>query len=210
MTEAIFPALPGLGWSVTKAPAFSTRLQTSISGRELRLLDHPDPIWEWKLTYSFLRDKNDTRGGTGRGTGFDELRQLAGFFLARRGSFESFLFNDPTDNLATDETIGVGDGSNVNFQLYRSFGPYQERMTAPIPASVVLKDNGVTVTSGTYVVSSLTGVVVFLSPPASGHTITATFSYYFRVRFSEDSAEFENFMYQLWELREIKLKSVLP
>ena len=59
---AIFPALPGLGWSVTKAPRFATRIQKAISGRELRVLDQPYPIWTWTLTYALLRDKWDTRG----------------------------------------------------------------------------------------------------------------------------------------------------
>jgi hypothetical protein len=40
----IFPTLPGLGWSVSKAPRFATRIQRAISGRELRVLDQPNPI----------------------------------------------------------------------------------------------------------------------------------------------------------------------
>jgi len=35
---AIFPALPGLGWSVTKAARFATRIQRAVNGRELRAL----------------------------------------------------------------------------------------------------------------------------------------------------------------------------
>src|ERR1700721_1972941 len=62
---AIFPALPGLGWSVSKTPRFATRIQRAVSGRELRVLDQPNPIWSWTLTYSMLRDRNDTRAATG-------------------------------------------------------------------------------------------------------------------------------------------------
>ena len=58
---AIFPAHPGLGWSDSKTPRFATRVQRAVSGRELRVLDQPNPIWTWTLTYSMLRDKNDTR-----------------------------------------------------------------------------------------------------------------------------------------------------
>ena len=47
----------------------------------------------------------------------------------------------------------------------------------------------------------------FLYSPA-GQAITADFTYYFRVRFSDDTAEFENFMLQLWQARQIKLQSV--
>ena len=51
--------------------------------------------------------------------------------------------------------------------------------------------------------------MTFTTPPAAGHVIAADFTYRFRVRFAEDSAEFENFMYQLWQLKQIKLQSVL-
>jgi hypothetical protein len=78
---AIFPSLPGLGWSVTKTPRFTGRIQNAISGRELRVLDQVNPIWTWTLTYSLLRDKWDARAAAGPGAGYDELRTLAGFFL---------------------------------------------------------------------------------------------------------------------------------
>ena len=76
---ATFPTLPGLGWSVSKAPRFATRIQRAVSGRELRALDQPNPIWTWTLTYSMLRDQNDTRAASGPGVGYDELRTLMGF-----------------------------------------------------------------------------------------------------------------------------------
>ena len=48
----IFPALPGLAWSVTKTPTFQTRIQRAVSGRELRALDYPYPLWQfdWSTT----------------------------------------------------------------------------------------------------------------------------------------------------------------
>ena len=52
----IFPALPGLSWSVTKTPTFQTRIQRAVSGRELRALDYPYPLWQFALVYDFLRD----------------------------------------------------------------------------------------------------------------------------------------------------------
>ena len=103
---AIFPTLPGLGWSVTKTPRFAGRIQNAISGRELRVLDQVNPIWTWTLTYSLLRDKWDARAATGPGIGYDELRTLAGFFLQQQGTFRPFLFDDPTDNTVADQVIG--------------------------------------------------------------------------------------------------------
>ena len=66
---AIFPSLPGLGWSVSKAPKFATRTQKAISGRELRVVDQLYPVWTFTLKYEFLRDEHDTRGSGGLGAG---------------------------------------------------------------------------------------------------------------------------------------------
>src|SRR5438270_598964 len=95
---AIFPSLPGLGWSVVKSPRFATRIQRAVNGRELRALDQPNPIWSWILTYPLLRDRSDARAPSGAGIGYDELRTLAGFFLQQQGALQPFLFDDPTDN----------------------------------------------------------------------------------------------------------------
>src|ERR1700716_1630645 len=102
---AIFPALPGLGWSVVKSPRFATRIQRAVNGRELRALDQPNPIWSWTLTYPLLRDRSD------------ELRPLAVFWLQQRGALQPFLFDDPTDNAVIGQPLGAGDSSRTGFQL---------------------------------------------------------------------------------------------
>jgi uncharacterized protein (TIGR02217 family) len=205
---AIFPVLTGLGWSVSKAPRFLTRVQNAVSGREFRILDQPYPIWTWTLTYTLLRDKWDVRQASGPGTGYDELRTMAGFFLQQQGAFQPFLFDDPTDNSVTGQVIGTGDGGIASFQLVRSMGGFAEPITAP-DAVGAIHLNGVRQDPAGYAVDSETGLVTFATPPPPGHVVTANFTYRFRVRFAEDAAEFENFMYQLWQLKQVKLQSVL-
>lgn len=205
---AIFPALPGLGWSVTKMPRFAGRIQNAVSGRELRVLDQPNPIWTWTLTYSLLRDKWDARAAIGPGVGYDELRAIAGFFLQRQGTFQPFLFDDPTDNIIAGQVVGTGNSSSSIFQLVRSMGGFAEPITAP-NAVAAIYFNGVRQSPASYTVDAETGLVTFATPPPAGHVITADLTYRFRVRFADDSAEFENFMYQLWQLKQIKLQSVL-
>lgn len=205
---AIFPVLPGLGWSVSKSPRFATRVQRAVSGRELRVLDQPNPIWTWTLTYTMLRDKNDTRGTTGPGVGYDELRTLMGFFLQQQGSFQPFLYDDPTDDQASAQAIGTGDGSATSFQLVRSMNGFAEPITAPHAVSTIYF-NGMMQSSSSYGVDANTGIVTFVSPPPAGQLLTADFSYYFRVRFGDDSADFENFLYQLWALKQVKFQSAL-
>ena len=204
---AIFPALSGLAWSVTKAPRFATRIQKAVSGRELRVLDQPNPIWLWTLTYDLLRDRHDTRG-TGLGVGYDELRTLMGFFLQQQGSFAPFLFDDPTDDTAIAQPLGTGDSSTVQFRLVRTMNGFAEPVTAPNVVGAVYF-NGVRQSAASYSVDPDTGTVTFATPPPAGQAITADFTYYFRVRFAEDTAAFENFMLQLWRLKQIKLQSAI-
>jgi uncharacterized protein (TIGR02217 family) len=203
---AIFPVLPGLAWSVTKAPRFATRIQRAVNGRELRILDQPYPIWTWTLTYSLLRDKWDTRGGSALGAGYDELRTMAGFFLQQQGAFQPFLFDDPSDDTITAQPIGTGNSSTSVFQLVRSMGGSAEPMTAPNMVGTIYFD-GVRQAAAGYAVEATSGLVTFTTPPPAGQLITADFTYRFRVRFADDTAEFENFMYQLWQLKQIKLQS---
>jgi uncharacterized protein (TIGR02217 family) len=205
---AIFPVLPGLGWSVSKAPRFATRTQKAISGRELRIVDQVNPIWTFTLTYEILGDKHDTRGPGGLGAGFDELRTLAGFFLQQQGAFAPFLFDDPTDDSVTGQAIGTGNSSATVFQLVRNFGGFSEPIVAPNTVSAIYF-NGVLQSASGYTVDATTGLITFTTAPPSGQAITADFTYYFRVRFADDTAEFENFMYQLWSLKQVKLQSVL-
>jgi uncharacterized protein (TIGR02217 family) len=210
---AIFPTLPGLGWSVSKAPRFATRIQRAVSGRELRVIDQPNPIWTWTLTYSLLRDEHDTRAASGPGVGYDELRTLMGFFLQQQGAYQPFLLDDPTDDQASAQAIGTGDGGTTVFQLVRTMGAalpaggFAEPITAPNAISTIYFDGVRQSTSG-YSVDPATGLITFTTPPPAGQLITVDFTYYFRVRFADDSAEFENFLYQLWALKQVKLQSV--
>jgi uncharacterized protein (TIGR02217 family) len=205
---AIFPSLSGQGWSVTKSPRFATRIQRAVNGRELRALDQPYPLWNWTLTYPLLRDRNDTRAFSGSGIGYDEFRTLAGFFLQQQGALQPFLFDDPTDDSVTAQWLGVGDSSRTMFQLVRTMGGFAEPITAPNTVAAVYFD-GILQPASNYTVDAATGLVAFTGPPPSGQSVTADFTYWFRVRFADDTAEFENFMIQLWQARQIKLQSVL-
>ncbi|HEV8679326.1 MAG TPA: DUF2460 domain-containing protein, partial [Stellaceae bacterium] len=189
---------------MTKAPRFATRVQRAISGRQLRVLDQVHPIWTWTLTYSLLRDKWDTRGPGGLGVGYDELRTIAGFFLQQRGAFQPFLFDDPTDDVVTAQPIGSGDASTTMFQLARTFGGFTEPVTAPNTIGAIYF-NGVLQSATGYSIDASSGLVTFAAPPAAGVAVVADFTYYFRVHFPDDTTEFENFMYQLWSLKQVKL-----
>jgi uncharacterized protein (TIGR02217 family) len=203
----VFPTLPGLAWSVTKAPTFQTRIQRAVSGRELRALDYPYPLWQFTLVFAFLRD-NPTAG-------YDELRTLMGFFMSCQGAYGTFLFQDPSDHQVFGQYLGTGDSTTLVFQLQRTMGTalpgggFVEPILAPNIVSAVYFD-GITQSPSSYSVDPDTGLLTFAAPPPTGLVITADFSYWFRCRFVDDSYNFENFMYRLWQLKKLTFISVRP
>jgi uncharacterized protein (TIGR02217 family) len=200
VTNLVYPTLPGLTWSVTKSPIWKTRVQTSVRGRELRIKDQIYPRWKFQQVYSFL-------SGTARCTpGYTDIQIMMDFFMDVRGSWDTWLFNDPTDNFVANQPLGLGNGSQVAFQLVRAFaGGFGEPIIAPV--SWVIRFNGV-VQSG-FTVNTGNGIVTFGSPPPNGVAITADIGYYFRCRFTTDSLDFEEFAKNWWELKKIEFESVL-
>lgn len=209
--SGLFPALAVQGWSVNKSPKFSTTTQKSVSGRQSRVLNQLYPIWTWTLTYEVLRDSFDIRSDSpGPAAGLNELRSLMGFWLAQRGSLGKFLFEDFSDNTTSGESLGTGDSVTTQFQLLRTLGEYgfAEPITAPNDVMAVYLD-GDAADPTTYSVNTDTGIILFTSAPGNGVAITADFSYRFWVHFPDDAADFENFTYQLWSLKQLKLESDL-
>ena len=209
MSNTLFPDLRGLSWEYTLTPTFSTGVQQATSGREVRAAFWSAPLWKISLSYEFLHD--DSRHVDQNGN--SELQQLAGFFLARQGQFDSFLIDlaqltrKPLDSTVSGQPIGVGDGGTVGFQLIRNIGGYLEQVQNPAGQSATVYVAGVRKTQGTdYTISN--GLVSFASAPANGTAITADFQCLWRVRFAQDQLEFGNFMYLLWECKKVELMSV--
>lgn len=196
MSNAVFPTLPGLTWSVGKTPEFSSIVKTAVNGAETRIALWSAPRWHFKLKYELLRDDAS-----------NELKTLAGFFLQRQGQYDSFLYLDPDDNMVANQSLGQGDGHTASFTLVRSFGGFIEPVGAvnaaqPMSFSV----GGQTLAASAYTVSG--NQVIFATAPAAGSSVMGSFSFYFRVRFADDSADFEQFMHQLWQLQSLELVSV--
>ncbi len=132
MSTQIFPSLPGLGWSVKRTPQWKTRVQESISGKETRIADWSFPRWQWELTFEFLRQAGaNQQAQSFAGQTYSEFQLLAGFFNARQGMFDSFLYQDADDNAVTGQQFGTGDGTTTVFQLARAFGGFVEPILAP-------------------------------------------------------------------------------
>ncbi|HGP4585153.1 TPA: DUF2460 domain-containing protein [Neisseria meningitidis] len=197
MGNAIFPTFPGLKWGRKKTAVWSTGTQKSASGREFRTAYYTYPQWRFSLSFEVLRTKASV----------NELEQLAGFFNARKGSFESFLYEDPTDNAVTDQAIGNTVQGVTRYQLVRSMGGFIEPVLA-VKERPSVKVGGVSLTYGRDYTVTDKGVLVFNTPQPPNSLITWTGGFYFRVRFTSDTVDFENVLGSLWTAKKIEFTSV--
>lgn len=135
----------------------------------------------------------------------DDLHAVIAFFEERRGRLYGFRWKDHTDwkscapgadPSATDQRLGVGDGTRSSFQLVKSYGSgataWTRSIAKPVAGSVRVAVGGAVVAQGTaYSVESATGLVTFLPGhiPAAGAVITAGFEFDVPVRFDTDKLE---------------------
>jgi uncharacterized protein (TIGR02217 family) len=122
VSNLLFPQLVGAGF-VTREPIFSTNIKTSTSGNEIRLAQWTFARSKWTIPFQYLSDWNNMPVSA---AAQQYIATLQGFYEARFGSFDSFLFYDETDSVSQSAIIGDGNGSTTQFQLYRSYGSGQQ------------------------------------------------------------------------------------
>lgn len=126
----------------------------------------------------------------------DQLHDLIAFFEARRGRLHGFRLRDPFDNkscapsltpAATNQTLGVGTGTQTVFQLQKSYGAgaevYLRPITKPVAGSVSVAVNGVALAPAGFSVNTVTGQVTLATPSANGAVVSAGFQFDTPVRF---------------------------
>lgn len=195
MSDAVFPALPGVKWNVKRTPIWKSLSEESVSGKEMSVALMTYPLRRYSLSYELLR-----------AGALAELEQLEGFFNARRGRHDTWLYNDPDDYAVTDQAFGTGNGSSTVFYLVRTRGGFTEPVQS-LNSAPVIKVDGVTKTlTVDYTISAL-GAVTFVTPPADGAALTWNGTYYWRCKFLQDIAEFDQFMKNLWQLGRLEFRT---
>lgn len=112
-------SLPGLSYGIKKKPMFKTKISEGAAGNEVRSSLTPYPRWDFEFSYEFLEDASGANSS---------LKSIMGFFLSRRGSFDSFLVKDPDDYLVTDGWLGTSDGATTQFPFLRGMGGFYEQV----------------------------------------------------------------------------------
>jgi uncharacterized protein (TIGR02217 family) len=181
-----------IGRKASVQPNYSTAIVTTASGYEQRNVD-------WAQGRMHFDAGPGIRSET-------DLETLIAFFRARRGAARGFRFRDPYDYssagmagapTATDQIIGIGDGSTTHFPLIKHYGTGPDAevrlITRPVAVSLLVAMNGVSTGAWTLDAS---GAINFTTPPPVGQAVTAGFLFDVPVRFAEDklTVDVNNFL----------------
>ena len=128
----------------------------------------------------------------------DDLAAVVAFFEARNGRLHGFRFKDWADFKSclpsqspgpTNQPIGTGNGSMIEFQLAKRYTSgtqsWTRAITKPVAGTVTIALNGTAQASG-WSVSTTTGLITVTTAPAAGVAITAGFEFDVPVRFDTD------------------------
>jgi uncharacterized protein (TIGR02217 family) len=198
MSNIIYPTLPGITLETKRTPMHKTLLRESASGIESRATYQAYPQYLITLKYEVLRAGAE-----------QEKQKLEGFFNARRGAYDDFLFLDTKDNTCADQQFAIADGSTTTFRLSRSLieGGLKEPVSA-IFNTPVIKHNGVLQAAATYTIDQYAAKITYNTAPAAGVALTWGGQYYWRVRFLRDDLDFQQFLWDLWKLDKVELQTV--
>ncbi len=207
MSTQIFPTLKGLEIEIKRTEIWDgTTIQESVSGKRTAIQNWSYPRYAWELSASVLPSSSALNNAPASA----DFQSLMGFFNSRGGRFDTFLYTDTDDNSVTAQALGTGDNTTTGFQLVRTLGGFVEPVYAPNTVSNVYL-NAVAQGSSLWAVSTWgsasPGVVTFTAAPTSTQAVTATFSYYWPVRFDENSMTYTRFLQYLYENKSIKFSS---
>lgn len=148
------------------------------------------------------------------------LEELIAFFHIAMGKAYTFRYKDFADFQScktgetiadTDQSLGDGDGSGVDFQIWKtySYSSYSKvrKITKPVSGTVVCALDG-TPTSA-FSVDTDMGVITFDSAPGNGVAITVGYEFDVPCRFDTDtlSTNLEDYQLGSIEVPIVEVKS---
>jgi uncharacterized protein (TIGR02217 family) len=172
-------------WGASGGPKFRTHVIATDSGDEARVQTWQFPLCTYKLTRDLYNQVDHEK--------------LLAFWRLMGGRATGFRFKDWMDYKGASETIGAGDGLTTNFQLSKKY-TFADSVTGvsqtitrvikkPVPGTLSMKLNGVVQASG-WSVNTSTGLVSFVTAPASGAIVmAAAFEFDVPVRFANDDLQ---------------------
>jgi len=165
----------GIDYGMTGGAEFETEIVATAGGRETRGIVYPADLGSWQLGERSIAKAT--------------LTYLDGFFRARHGMAYGFRAKIWGDYVLPRQQIGVGNGSQTAFQIYKTYPdpslPYSKNLKKIVSGSLSVWKNALLQSSG-FSLNYDTGVLTFSGPPTSGHAIEVACEYDTPVRFGMD------------------------
>ena len=163
MATKIFPLDAGkTAWNSTKAQSWSVTEASSASGRRRAICSQNYPQYTFSVSFNVLTD--------------DELATLAGFYSLCKGSLIPFYYKDAVDYHAEKQGLAADNGV---YQCVIKSGDYIEPCYFVENLHVYI--DGVETKNFTE-----TNGAINVSGAGTNSVITATYDYYWHVRFNGD------------------------
>lgn len=178
-----------ISYGARSGGGFMTQYMMSAGGTSFRIGRQAMPKMSYDVGYG-LRS-------------FDDLVTVRNFFMSMRGGKHGFRFKDFLDFSSsatdrgtpsnTDQQIGIGDATETQYQLTKTYNDgldsVTRNITKPVSGTVTIAFDGVDQGSG-WSVDTTTGIVTFTTAPSTSVVITAGFEFDVPVFFSKDTDEF--------------------
>lgn len=174
-----------ISYGSSGGPKFKTTIFVSDSGYEQRNID-----------WSLARSEYDVSHGIKTRAEMEELRA---FFYARNGRAHGFRYKDWGDFIAANQVIGIGNGSQTQFQMIKTYVSGSQSYGRPLNKLVTGTLAGVTVNGSpaTHTVNVNTGIITLSSAPSNTHVVSVNYvEFDVPVRFDTDHLDAEH---DFWE-----------
>ncbi|MZR30896.1 DUF2460 domain-containing protein [Sneathiella litorea] len=167
-----------ISYGAVGGPRFSTTVQILNSGFEQRNIN-----WaQARREYSF--DISPSRG--------EDWTTVLNFFHARRGRAYGFRLKDFSDFELAEQSIGTGDNSTTEFQIFKRYidddelaPPYDRELKKIVADTVEVSVDGTPLASG-WSVDETTGILTFDVAPVTDADIAVACEFDVPVRFDTD------------------------
>lgn len=172
-------------------PSFQTTIVTLTSGKEQRNLDWSQELLRADVGFGLMRNVHNGRP-LEPGEIDSNFAGIMSFYRARRGQWRGFRFKDWSDYEAKEQLIGIGDGGQLDFPLFKVYGadtsnPYVRRITRPVWDTVAIFVDGVPANfAAAPVLGGPLGTIRLEVPAPVGVEVVASFEFDVPVRFNSD------------------------
>lgn len=163
---------------VQGGPEFRTTLRETDGGGETANVTWAYPKMSWQAAYGITTLAN--------------LEAAIATFWVCHGRAYGFLFKDWADYKIEDGEIGLGDTSEVAFQIVKLYEAGTEQfvrpITRPIESTLIVYLDGVELLSSDWTLGAL-GVLTLDSAPGAGVIVSVDCEFDIPVRFDTDKLE---------------------